>query len=165
MVRELAPQLPILVRTAHEADIERLRAAGATEVVPEIVEGSLMLASHALALAGVPLVRVLRRVRQVRESRYALLQGFFHGSDDTDEDAIEDAPLHLRAVGIAAGSAAVGRTLGELALGEARVTTVVRASERLVDPGKALLVQAGDTLVLSGTIEQIGAAEGRLLHG
>ena len=165
MARELAPQLPILVRTAHEADIERLRAAGATEVVPEIVEGSLMLASHALALAGVPLVRVLRRVRQVRESRYALLQGFFHGSDDTDEDAIEDAPLHLRAVGIAAGSAAVGRTLGELALGEARVTTVVRASERLVDPGRALLVQAGDTLVLSGTIEQIGAAEGRLLHG
>jgi CPA2 family monovalent cation:H+ antiporter-2 len=162
--RELAPQLPILVRTAHEADIERLRAAGATEVVPEIVEGSLMLASHALALAGVSLTRVLRRVRSVRQSRYSLLQGFFHGADDSDEDAIEDAPMHLRAVGIPASARAVGAALGALPVGGARVSAVVRRSQRVVDPPADLRVEAGDTLVLSGTIEQISAAEDRLLR-
>ncbi|MFO1197793.1 MAG: cation:proton antiporter [Burkholderiaceae bacterium] len=164
-VRALAPQLPILVRTAHEADIDALRAAGATEVVPEIVEGSLMLASHALALAGVPLTRVLRRVRKVRESRYTLLQGFFHGADDTEGDAIEDAPVHLRAIGVAAASPVVGRTVGELALGGARVTAVVRRSQRQADPAPEFALEAGDTLVVSGTIEQIGAAEARVLHG
>jgi CPA2 family monovalent cation:H+ antiporter-2 len=132
--------------------------------VPEIVEGSLMLASHALALAGVPLSRVLRRVRKVRDSRYSLLQGFFHGSDDTDEDAIEDAQIYLRAVGIPAGSPSVGRTLASLRLGDARVTTLVRRSERLVGPPADLALEAGDTLVVSGTIEQIGAAEARILH-
>ena len=162
LVREMAPQLPILVRTSHEADIERLRAAGATEVVPEIVEGSLMLASHALALAGVPLGRVLRRVRKVRESRYTLLQGFFHGTDDQDEDAIEDAQIHLRAVGVSGASQAAGKSLSNVMLGEARVSAVVRAGQRIVDPSPDLRLEAGDTLVLAGTLEQIGEAEARL---
>jgi len=162
--RELAPQLPILVRTAHEADIERLRAAGATEIVPEIVEGSLMLASHALALAGVPMARVLRRVRTVREGRYSLLRGFFRGADDAGEDAIESAQVHLRAVGIAQGSALVARPVGSLPLGGARVSTVVRASQRIVDPPPDMTLQAGDTVVLAGTLEQISAGEDRLLR-
>ena len=46
----------------------QLQAAGATEVVPEAVEGSLMLASHALALVGVPMRRVIRIVQEQRVS-------------------------------------------------------------------------------------------------
>ena len=162
LVREIAPQLPILVRTAHEADIERLLAAGATEVVPEIVEGSLMIASHALALAGVPLSRVLRRVRKVRDSRYSLLQGFFHGADDSEEDAIEDAQIHLRAVLLGPASNLAGQPLAQAPLGSARVTAVVRQGVRIADPAPDLLLQPGDTLVLAGTLEQIGEAEARL---
>ena len=164
VARQLAPQMPTLVRTSHEVDIEKLRAAGATEVVPEIIEGSLMLASHALALGGVPMNRVLRRVRQVRASRYVLLQGFFRGADDSEEDAIEDAPLHLRAVGVAPGSPSIGRALAELVIGDARVTTLVRRRERHVDPPGAMRIEQGDTLVVSGTIEQIAAAEAALLR-
>ena len=162
LVREIAPQLPILVRTAHEADIERLLGAGATEVVPEIVEGSLMIASHALALAGVPLSRVLRRVRKVRDSRYSLLQGFFHGADDSEEDAIEDAQIHLRAVLLGPASNLAGQRLAQAPLGSARVTAVVRQGVRIADPAPDLLLQPGDTLVLAGTLEQIGEAEARL---
>jgi len=160
VVRQLAPQLPILVRTAHEADSDRLRAAGATEVVPEIVEGSLMLASHALALAGVPMGRVLRRVRDVRAHRYSLLQGFFHGADDSGEDAIEDAQIHLRAIVLATDSPACGRALGGFALGGARVSAVVRGGRRIVDPAADLSLAAGDTVVIAGTLEQIGEAQG-----
>lgn len=163
LVRDLAPQLPVLVRTAHEADIEKLRAAGATEVVAEILEGSLMLASHALALAGLPLHRVLRRVRRVRDGRYALLQGFFHGADDVDDDEIEDAPMHLRAVTVTGAGEAAGRALGELDLHGARVTTVVRGGERLIDPPADLRVASGDTLVIAGSLEQIDTAERQLL--
>ncbi|MEK9720069.1 MAG: NAD-binding protein, partial [Quisquiliibacterium sp.] len=163
LVRDLAPGLPVLVRTAHEADIDRLRAAGATEVVPEIVEGSLMLASHALALVGVPLARVLRRVQKVRESRYALLQGFFHGADDVGTDEIEAAHTHLRAVTVTEGSVAIGKQLLELQLAGARITTLVRKSSRSVDPPLEMRIVSGDTLVLSGTLEQVGTAESWLL--
>ena len=78
-VRSARPDLPVVVRTFDDTDLDRLREAGATEVVPEIMEGSLMLASHALMLLGLPLNRVLRRIRDTREQRYGLLRGFFHG--------------------------------------------------------------------------------------
>jgi CPA2 family monovalent cation:H+ antiporter-2 len=58
--RAHAPQVPVVVRTQDDLHLDKLQDAGATEVVPEAIEGSLMLASHALALVGVPMRRVLR---------------------------------------------------------------------------------------------------------
>lgn len=73
----LRPGLPVVVRASDDADIEKLAQAGAAEVVPEALEASIMLASHALALTGVPISRVVRRIREVRNQRYALMRGFF----------------------------------------------------------------------------------------
>ncbi len=87
-VQELRPGLPVVVRTLDDTDIDRLKSAGAAEVVAEIMEGSLMLASTALMLLGVPFNRVLRRIRETREQRYSLFRGFFRGM--TDEASSED---------------------------------------------------------------------------
>src|SRR5258706_15423017 len=88
-VRVLNPALPAIVRTLDDADMDRLIAGGASEVVPDTFESSLMLASHALVLLGVPLRRVVRRIREVREHRYSLMRGFFHGGTDETEDPDE----------------------------------------------------------------------------
>jgi len=74
--RSHAPQVPVIVRTQDDQNLEKLQAAGATEVVPEAIEGSLMLASHALALVGVPMRRVIRIVQDQRDARYNLLARF-----------------------------------------------------------------------------------------
>jgi CPA2 family monovalent cation:H+ antiporter-2 len=163
-VRALAPHLPVVVRTSTDADLERLREAGATEVVPEIVEGSLMLASHALALTGAPLARVLRRIRAIREDRYGLLRGWFHGADDRESETIETDHLRLHAVTLPAGSAAIGRPLSSLPLDGCEVNALVRAGRRQREWSPDLQLQPGDTLVLAGTVEQVGAAEARLLR-
>jgi CPA2 family monovalent cation:H+ antiporter-2 len=134
-------------------------------VVPEIAEGSLMLASHALALAGIPAGRVMQRLSTVRNERYAILRGFFHGADDHEHESIEQEHLHLRAVGLMADSAAIGRALGEIKLNGALITAVVGARGRLLTPPPELVLEVGDTVVLSGTVDQIGAAEARLLGG
>ncbi|MFN8840652.1 MAG: cation:proton antiporter [Burkholderiales bacterium] len=163
-VRALAPQLPVVVRTATDADLERLREAGATEVVPEVVEGSLMLASHALALTGAPLARVLRRIRAIREDRYSLLRGWFHGADDREAETIEIDHQRLHAVTLLAGSAAVGRPLSSLTLDGCEVSALVRGGRRQREWPEDLRLQPGDTLVLAGTVEQVHAAEARLLR-
>jgi CPA2 family monovalent cation:H+ antiporter-2 len=158
-VRALAPQLPVLARCAHEADIERLRAGGATEVIPEIAEGSLMIASHAMALAGVPLARVRRRVRRIRDGRYSLLQGFIHGADDEPIEAIESDPYTLRALPVEPGVPAIGHRLAEL-LGEGvRPMALVRGTERIVEPDPDMAVRDGDVLVLSGRADRIALVE------
>ena len=126
LVHSHAPTVPVVVRTIDDTDFERLRAAGATEVVPEAIEGSLMLASHALALVGVPMRRVLRVVQQQRDARYGLLRGYFHGADDDTVDELDQA--RLLSVTLPAGSGSVGRTLGELALAGHGVTRRVAAA-------------------------------------
>jgi len=164
VVRELAPQLPVVVRTATDAELERLRQAGATEVVPEVVEGSLMLASHALALAGAPLARVLRRIRSIREDRYSLLRSYFHGADDHEVETIEADHRRLHAVTIPPGSAAVGRELSSLPLEGCDISALVQDGRRRLQWPSDLRLQAGDTLVLVGTVEQVHAAEDRLVR-
>ena len=167
VVQQLRPDLTVIVRTVDDSDIDLLREAGADEVVSEVMEGSLMLASQALMALGVPLNRVLRRIRSVREERYSLFRGFFRGV--TDESlAMDDAQqARLAAVTLTPGSAAVGKTLGELHLGAlcVQVRTVKRRSARHIAPDLDFELHADDVLVLLGTPEQIATAELLLLGG
>ena len=164
-VQELNPRVPVVVRTQDDADLDRLLAAGATEVVPEIFEGSLMLGSHALVLLGVPLARVIRRVRDARDSRYRLLRGYFHGADDTGSGIEEPLQPRMHSVPLEAGSAAVGQALGSLGLEEAgaEVTAVRRHGIIGDNPGPELILQAGDVIVLRGPVESLQKAEQVLL--
>jgi CPA2 family monovalent cation:H+ antiporter-2 len=96
-------QVPVVVRTEDDTDLEKLQAAGATEVVPEAIEGSLMLAGHALALVGVPMRRVLRLVQGQREQRYGLLRGFHGADDDTVSERDQERLYSITLPGAAAG--------------------------------------------------------------
>ena len=164
-VRAHAPQVPVIVRTQDDHDLERLQAAGATEVVPEAIEGSLMLASHALALLGVPVRRVIRLVQDQRDARYQLLRGYFHGADDRSDDETEQE--RLVSLTLEADSYAVGRSLTELALENlaVRLLSVRRSSRTEHQPVPDTVLQAGDTLLLSGHAGALEHAQLRLLHG
>ncbi len=163
LVQEHAPKVPVIVRTIDDSEMEKLRAAGATEVVPEAIEGSLMLASHALALVGVPMRRVIRVVQDQRDARYGLLRGYFHGADDDTADDLQTARLHSITLPVAGAS--VGRTLADQALHAIGVTVVSvrRASGAVSKPDEAMVLGPGDTLVLSGLPEPLALAEGKLL--
>lgn len=165
-VQSLRPDVPVIVRTMDERDMERLSKAGATEVVPEALEASLMLASHALVLLGVPITRVLKRIRQTRSQRYSLLRGFYRGISDRDHD--DDDEHHqprLHSVLLSQGAAAIGRTLDDLNLEEleCEVSAIRRRGIRALEPAPETLLQLGDVVVVLGNPEAIAAAEERLL--
>jgi CPA2 family monovalent cation:H+ antiporter-2 len=165
-VRELRPELPVVVRTLDDTDVARLRGAGAAEIVAEVVEGSLMLATQTMLQVGVPLNRVLRRLRDVRAERYRLMGGFFPGVTDEAEAADAEQP-RLRTVVVGGSAACVGRTLGHVNLGGigVQVTAVRRTGEREVNPSPEMQVREGDVLVLLGSQENLAKAEMRLLQG
>ena len=160
-----APQVPVIVRTQDDHNLEQLRAAGATEVVPEAIEGSLMLASHALALVGVPMRRVIRIVQDQRDARYNLLRGFFHGADDNSVDELEHE--RLATVTLPPLGRAVGQALASFALEELKVRVLrlrrIDGKPNAADAGT--LLEESDTLVLSGRAEALALAEQRLLAG
>ncbi|HXZ51047.1 MAG TPA: monovalent cation:proton antiporter-2 (CPA2) family protein [Burkholderiales bacterium] len=166
-IHDLNPAVPVIVRAHGERDIERLTAAGASEVVPEAFESGLMLASHTLIWIGVPLTRVVRRMRQVRDQQYGLLRGLFRGPSDEAEVGEELAP-RLHAVTLTPGAYGVGRSLEELKLEDTsvEVKAVRRPGARgRLAPQDAGRLEAGDVVVLLGAPEMIALAEARLLQG
>lgn len=162
----LRPDLPVIVRTQDESDIDKLKQAGATEVVAEILEGSLMLASHTLMMLGVPLNKVLLRIREVREARYSLFRGFFRGLNEELGDPERPQP-RLHTVHLLVGAHAIGQKLGDMPL--ASLNVEIRAIRRrnmpATAPVDAFELQAGDVLVLFGEQENLAAAEKLLLQG
>jgi len=160
---ELAPTLPVIVRSHDDADLDKLLEAGATEVVPEALEGSLMLASHALVMLGVPLRRVVHRVQSARDERYTSLRGYFHGASDVPEDN-DNLNVRLQSVALNEGAAAIGKTLYQVALEQFDTeVTMLRRGKLRVEFKPDTVLQTGDIVVLRGTGENILRAEKRLL--
>ena len=164
-VQHERPDLPVIVRTLDDGEIDKLYEAGAAEVVPEVLEGSLMLASHSLLLLGVPLNRVLKSIRAVREERYSLFRGFFHGATDL-ADAAENLQPRLHSVVLSERAHAVGRTPADLALaGVVEITAVRRRGMRPQIPAADFRFDVGDAVVLLGRPGPIATAEQKLLKG
>lgn len=167
IVQESYPQLPVIVRTVDDSNMEQLREAGAAEVVPEILEGSLMLASHALMLLGVPLNRVVKRIRLFREERYKLFKGYFHGISDVESDDLANQQVRLHSVMITNGAFAVGRTLDEMQLDvfEVEVKSIRRPNSNGAVLNQQSMLAEGDVIVLLGLPTGLTNAENALLTG
>ncbi|MCR4301186.1 MAG: monovalent cation:proton antiporter-2 (CPA2) family protein [Sulfuricaulis sp.] len=165
--RLVRPDMPVIVRTKDDADLERLKAAGATEVVPESLEGSLMMGSHLLLLLGVPVSRIVRHVRDVRTDRYRMLRGFFHGEDVDEGQDPHAYQERLHSISLPAGAYAVGRLIADLHLEESGVgvSAVRRGGIRGPEPSPETKLTAGDVLVLYGAPDALEQAEKILMEG
>ncbi len=166
-VQAIRPDLPVIVRTYDDTDLELLRLKGATEIVPEVLEGSLMLATHTMLLLGLPLAHVLRRMRDMRAAQYQLVRGFFHGATDIEADLEESAQPRLQSIMLNQDAAAVGKTLQELAMDDlyVEVTAVRRRNVRNMNPSAETKLEVSDVLILLGAPENLAKAEMRLLQG
>jgi CPA2 family monovalent cation:H+ antiporter-2 len=83
--RDVRADVPVLVRTRDDVGLAQLQAAGATEVIPETLEASLMLVSHVLMLLGTEPARIERLLQQTRRHRYRLLHGYREGDPLPEE--------------------------------------------------------------------------------
>jgi monovalent cation:H+ antiporter-2, CPA2 family len=164
--QEAYPNLPVIVRTFDDAHMEEFRAAGATEVVPEVLEGSLMLASHALVLLGVPLNRVVKRIRLFREERYKMFKGYFRGA--TDANVVDEPQIRLHSIEISKNSYARKLRLDHIDLARFNVEVqLIRRPNMLegIAPRGDIMLAEGDVVVLLGSPDNLIAAEIYLISG
>ena len=166
-VNELRPDLPVVVRTTDDTHIEALKQAGAAEVVAEVLEGSVMLASQALLMSGVPLNRVIRRIQENRARRYSMFSSFFRSQAAVAPDVTENMQPRFRNVFLGERDAAVGKTLDEMNLTQFQieVNALRRHNVRGSQPAGDMVLQAGDVLVLLGQPAGLTAAEQHLHEG
>ena len=154
VIRDDYPDLPVIVRTADDSTIVQLQNDGASEVIPEVLEGSLMLASQTLLILGVPLKRIIRRIREFREERYKMFRGYFKGSTDIDDDINSNQQLELHSEEISHNSFILGHKLSELQIGDFDVEVqYLRRPNMLenIDPRPDIVLGVGDIIVILGT--------------
>jgi CPA2 family monovalent cation:H+ antiporter-2 len=77
IVRATRPEMSVVVRTTDDRDVARLKSAGATEVIPDVLESSLLIAAETLVQAGIPMKKAILHVRAARAERYASLRDFY----------------------------------------------------------------------------------------
>jgi len=167
-VKELRPDLPVVARTNDDANVEVLKEAGAAEVVAEVQEGSVMLASQVMLMAGVPLNRVIRRVQETRARRYVAFSSYLRSAQFLEgEKDSENLQSRFHSVLLKEDSNAVGKRLREVNLNALgiEVSAVRRHKLRGELPSEEMVLQAGDVLVLLGLTEALQQAELRLHKG
>ena len=165
--KELRADLPILVRTQDDTKLDQLQKAGATEVVPETLEASLMLVSHLLSLLKVPLSHVIKTVDDIRSHRYAMLRKIFRRDDARPIDETHSLREELHTLVLPRGAHAVGRNIAQLKLEDIGVSVTALRRDGIVGRQPALdtVLRAGDVVVLYGTPEHLERGETRLLTG
>lgn len=166
-VKALSSQARIMVRTKSDEHMGFILEEGADQVVPEALEGSLMLVSQVLFESGVPMSRVLRRIRKERENRYGQMHGFYQG-ETTDLAANKrDLLEFIHAINIPPSAYAVGKTLESLKLEERRVEIVGlrRDGKEVSSPEPDVVIKAQDVLVVKGKPRRVERAERYVLTG
>ena len=158
VIREHFEDLPVIVRTADESSISELQKEGASEVVPEVLEGSLMLASQALMVLGVPLTRIIRRIRTFRQERYKMFQGYFKGASDIDDDLLSNHQLELHSIEVDENPLLMGIEISSLPIEQNNLEIqYLRRANMLenIDYRPDIVLEKGDIIVLLGLPESI----------
>ncbi|MDB4040080.1 cation:proton antiporter [Methylophilaceae bacterium] len=153
VIREIYPELPVVVRTRDESSIEQLQDAGATDVVPEVLESSLMLASHALVILNVPLGRVIKKIRAFRNERYKIFRGYFMGSSEANDDLQGQDQLQLHSIEIKENYYLLGKQIHKILFDKFNVEIQhLRRPNMLedIEPRPDIKVSKGDVIVILG---------------
>lgn len=165
MIREEKKDIPILVRTRDDAHLQELQDAGATEVIPETLEASLMLVSHVMAALGQTGDQVFESIQTVRRERYKMLHGFILGQHGPY--GMSRYQGRLKPVFLPESAYAVNKTLSELAMEKLNVgiQTIRRGNDIVANPDENTQLLSNDIVILSGELAAIEAAESYLLIG
>lgn len=162
-IRLLNPKLKVLVRTKNDKGLEELQRAGATEVVPEILEGSLMLVAHVLYLSGVPRRRIMERLECERKTKYQHLHGFYYGADSqTEKNSWLIEQLH--AVVLTENSEVVGSYVEQLHLSGVIIKSLHRRGGEEVVISEEVRFEVGDVVLMQGDKRDLLQAEKILLR-
>jgi CPA2 family monovalent cation:H+ antiporter-2 len=167
LVKSLYPDLPVVVRTRKDDRMEELLEAGASQVVPEILEGSLMLVTQVLQLSGVPMSRILKRVRKERKGHYANMHGFFPGKTTELDYIKQNKTEFMHAVILTENAYAVGKSLQQLNLQKLRVSVkgLRRGDHELSEPDENMFLLVGDVVVITAKPQKVERAERFLIEG
>jgi CPA2 family monovalent cation:H+ antiporter-2 len=145
--------------------LELYQKAGATEVVPETLEASLMLSFQTMILLQIPPRKAMRHLMHARKNRYQLLHEYFPGEGLEDTLDMTPEKKQLAVVTLDKNAFAIGALVKDLSLENVALSAVRRGGIRGDEPSPNTELREQDVLILYGTPQQLARAEKKLLQG
>lgn len=162
--RKKNKQIPIVVRARDDTHMGALVTLGATEVLPESLEASVMVATRVLEKLNLPNEEIDQVVGRIRAEGYRELKSFFHGAA-AKASAPTKGETFLHTVVLQEHDKSVGMKIADLKLDSLGITiqSLKRGDIRGEQPSPEMILLAEDTLVLAGKQDRFKEAEKRLL--
>lgn len=168
IIRRYRADIPSLVRTRDDRFLSSLQQSGATEIIPEVLEASLMMASHMLLLLGQDPIKVRQKIAEIKGYRYQMLRSYYHGSghQESSEDSSADQSF-AHTIVITKDCFACGKTMEEII---DKLSIQIRSFTRgevrsFATPQPKTVILEGDIFVVEGSKQDIVAAEELLVQG
>ncbi len=162
IVRQLNPDIFIIVRTRFASEIEELYRLGANDVIPEEFETSIEIFVRVLEKFHLPRNIINTHVQIIRSEHYGLLRGAISSSRRLSEKVCDFLEAGVVETFLVADNLSIaGKTLGEIDLrGKTGVTViaVVRNEKTWSGPGADFRLEAGDIMVLVGDHQALDRA-------
>lgn len=161
--RKKNKNIPVIVRARDDTYLEALVKLGATEVLPESLEASVMVAQRVLEKLELPNEEIEEVVSRIRTEGYRQLKSFFHG---TPQKATSKSETFLHSIVLLETDKAVGKKVADLDLERLGITlkAIKRGEIRGDQPSPEMILQAEDTLIIEGKADRFKEIE-KKIHG
>lgn len=161
--RKKNKNIPIVVRARDDTYLEALIKLGATEVLPESLEASVMVARRVLEKLELPNEEIEQVVGRIRIEGYKQLKSFFHG---IPQKATSKSETFLHSIVLLETDKAVGKRIADLNLESMGITlkALKRGEIRGDQPSPEMVLQADDTLIIEGKADRFKEIE-KKIHG
>jgi CPA2 family monovalent cation:H+ antiporter-2 len=154
LAKELNPNIKAIVRTRFMTETDELVKIGADLVIPEEFETSIQIFRKVLEQYHIPLNVIMQQVNLLRGESYKYLR-----SEDNTEVVFShiDEILSARLTDtfyVNEENRFISKTLGDLNLRsrtDATIIAIVRKGTTITTPSAKEILEAGDTLVITGT--------------
>jgi len=165
--RQLSPELPVIVRAATHAGMERLVKLGARDVIHPELEGGVEVLRHTLVTLGYPALEAQQYADGVRRAQYHSAFSAGIGRQVCDRLMRIVPGMDVAWVTLDDACPVLGMTLADAGIREqtgASVVAVWRGQQVIANPEADTVLRAGDMLGVLGEKAHIEAAC-RLLAG
>jgi len=165
IIRFHNPSVPTLVRTRDDSYLASLQQCGATEIIPETLELSLMMASHMLLFLGFSTKMVRQKISDIKSYRYQMMRSYYTTKADTLD---HEEQIFAHAVVITDASFSLGKTIDFIKSESfpAKIRSFTRRGIRsFQEPCADAVLEEGDIVIIEGTKQAIYISEERFLNG
>ena len=159
-IRQYCQHMPVLVRTRDLSQSDELKLSGATAVVPEVLESSLLIVKQVFLMMGMDRDIVRHKIHQAREQQYDILSGYYPGVGDLYAD---NRQAQRHAFTLTDNARGCGLSPDSLKLPENVSLIGIKRSGQDCSPESIEALAAGDIIILAGPMANLQQAEKNLI--